>query len=137
MLKQLGKYTISERIGRGTYSRVYRAVDPQGRPVAIKVSTTQTEPQHLDELQKDLVSAASVLHPNLVAVHDLAFEDDFPYLVMELVEGKDLDKLLKSSAAPSLIERIRVMQQTGGALKAAHERNVFHLDVRPSKIMLG
>ena len=93
MLKQIGKYTISERIGRGTYSRVYRAVDSQGRPVAIKVSTTQTEPQHLDEFQKDLVSAASVLHPNLVAVHDLGFEDDFPYLVMELVEGHDLDKL--------------------------------------------
>ena len=84
MVKQIGKYTISERIGRGTYSRVYRAVESQGQPVAIKVSTTQTEPEQLDEFQKDLVAAASVLHPNLVAVHDLAFEDDFPYLVMEL-----------------------------------------------------
>lgn len=137
MLKQIGKYTISERIGRGTYSRVYRAVDHQGRAVAIKVSTTQTEPQHLDAFQKDLVSAASVLHPNLVAVHDLGFEDDFPYLVMELVEGQDLDKLLKSNAPLSLSERIRVMEQVGGALKAAHERGVCHLDVRPSKIMLA
>ena len=137
MLKQIGKYTISERIGRGTYSRIYRAVDAQGRPVAIKVSTTQTEPQHLDEFQKDLVTAASVLHPNLVAVHDLGFEDEFPYLVMELVEGQDLDKLLKTNAAPGLAERIRVMQQVAGALKAAHERGVYHLDIRPSKIMLG
>jgi eukaryotic-like serine/threonine-protein kinase len=137
MLKQIGKYTISERIGRGAYSRVYRAMDSQGRPVAIKVSTNQTEPQHLDEFQRDLVSAASVLHPNLVAVHDLGFEDDFPYLVMELVEGQDLDRLLKNNATPSLAERIRVMQQVGGALNAAHERGVFHLDVRPSKIMLA
>ncbi len=137
MLKQIGKYTISERIGRGTYSRVYRAIDAQGRSVAIKVSTTQTQPGHLDEFQKDLVQAASVLHPNLVAVHDLGFEDEFPYLVMELVEGHDLDKLLKGNAAPSLAERIRVMQQAGSALKAAHERGVFHLDVRPSKIMLA
>ena len=137
MLKQIGKYTISERIGRGAYSRVYRAVDAQGRAVAIKVSTTQTEPQHLDEFQKDLVSAASVLHPNLVAVHDLGFEDDFPYIVMELVEGQDLDRLLKSHADISLIERVRVMEQIGGALKAAHERGIFHLDVRPSKIVLA
>jgi serine/threonine-protein kinase len=137
MLKQIGKYTISERIGRGTYSRVYRAVDAHGRAVAIKVSTTQTEPQHLDEFQKDLVSAASVLHPNLVAVHDLGFEDDFPYIVMELVEGQDLDRLLKSHADISLIERVRVMEQIGGALKAAHERGIFHLDVRPSKIVLA
>ena len=136
MLKQIGKYTISERIGRGTYSRVYRAVDSQGRPVAIKVSTTQTEPEHLDEFQKDLVAAASVLHPNLVAVHDLGFEDEFPYLVMELVDGQDLDHLLKSNTAPSLADRIRVMQQVGEALKAAHERGIFHLDIRPSKIML-
>jgi len=136
MLKQIGKYTISERIGRGTYSRVYRAVDPQGKPVAIKVSTTQTEPQHLNEFQKDLVAAASVLHPSLVSVHDLGFEDDFPYLVMELVEGHDLAKLLKSNNAPSLAERIRVMQQIGEALKSAHERSVYHLDIRPSKIML-
>jgi serine/threonine-protein kinase len=137
MLKQIGKYTISERIGRGTYSRVYRAVDPQGRPVAIKVSTTRTEPDHLAEFQKDLVAAASVLHPSLAAVHDLGFEDDFPYLVMELVEGRDLDKILKSNHAPSMAERIRVMQQIGEALRSAHERGVFHLDIRPSKIVLS
>jgi serine/threonine-protein kinase len=137
MLKQIGKFTISERIGRGAYSRVYRAVDAQGRAVAIKVSTTRTEPQHLDEFQKDLVAAASVLHPNLVAVHDLGFEDDFPYIVMELVEGQDLDRLLKSHADIPLIERVRVMEQIGGALKAAHERGIFHLDVRPSKIVLA
>jgi TonB family protein len=136
MLKQVGKYTISERIGRGTYSRVYRAVDSQGRPVALKVSTTPTEPEQLNEFQRDLVTAASVLHPNLVAVRDLGFEDDFPYLVMELVEGSDLDKILKSKAAPALAERIRAMQQVGDALKSAHERGVFHLDIRPSKIML-
>ncbi len=137
MLKQIGKFTISERIGRGTYSRVYRAVDSQGRPVAIKVSTTATEPQQLAEFQRDLVAAASVLHPNLASVHDLGFEDDFPYLVMEFVEGHDLDKLLKSNAAPSLAERIRTMQQVAEALKSAHERGVYHLDIRPSKIMLG
>src|ERR1700722_2491575 len=118
MLKQIGIYTISERIGRGTYSRVYRAADSQGRPVAIKVSTTRTEPEQLSEFQRDLVAAAGVLHPNLAAVHDLDFEDDFPYVVMELVEGRDLDKILKSNAAPSLEERIRIMQQVGEALKS-------------------
>jgi TonB family protein len=137
MLKQIGKFTISERIGRGTHCRVYRAVDSHGRAVAIKVSTTQAEPEHLNEFQKDLVAAASVLHPNLVAVHDLGFEDDFPYLVMELVEGRDLDKLLKTGGTVSLPERIRVMQQVGDALKSSHERGVYHLDIRPSKIMLG
>ncbi len=137
MLKQIGKFTISERIGRGTYSRVYRAVDPQGRPVAIKLSTTATEQEHLSDFQRDLVAAASVLHPNLVSVHDLAFEDEFPYVVMELVEGRDLGKLIQTKANISLGERMRVMLQVGEALKSAHERGVFHLDVRPSKIMLA
>ena len=137
MLKQIGKYTINERIGRGTYSRVYRAVDSQGRPAAIKLSTTQKEPEQLAQFQKDLVSGASVLHPNLVAVHDLGFEDEFPYLVMELVEGRDLGRLLKNKNAPAMAERIRVMQQVGEALQAAHQRDVFHLDLRPSKIMLA
>ncbi len=137
MLKQIGKYTISERIGRGTYSRVYRAIDLQGRPVAIKLSTTQIEPTQLEYFQKDLVTAASVLHPNLVSVHDLAFEDDFPYLVMELVDGQDLGRLLKSNIAPTLAERMRIMQQAAEALRAAHERGVFHLDLRPSKIMVN
>jgi len=137
MLKQIGKFTISERIGRGTYSRVYRAVDPQGRPVAIKISTTTTEQEHLSDFQRDLVAAASVLHPNLVSVHDLGFEDEFPYVVMELVEGKDLGKLVQASAKVSLGERMRVMLQVAEALKSAHERDVFHLDVRPSKIMLA
>jgi TonB family protein len=136
MLKQIGKFTISERIGRGTYSRVYRAVDPQGRPVAIKISTTTTEQEHLSDFQRDLVAAASVLHPNLVSVHDLGFEDEFPYVVMELVDGKDLGKLIQTQANVSLGERGRVMLQVADALKSAHEREVFHLDVRPSKIML-
>jgi TonB family protein len=137
MLKQIGKFTISERIGRGAHSRVYRAVDQQGRPVAIKVATAQTEPEHLDEFQRDLVAAASVLHPNLVAVHDLGFEDEFPYLVMELVEGRDFDRILKSNPNVPLSERINAMLQVADALKSAHERGIFHLDVRPSKIMLG
>jgi len=137
MLKQIGKFTISERIGRGTYSRVYRAMDAQGRPVALKLSTTKTDAAQLAEFQKDLVAAASVLHPSLTTVHDLGFEDDFPYVVMELVEGRDLAKLLKNNVNVSLADRIRVMQQVGEALKSAHERGIFHLDVRPSKIMEG
>jgi hypothetical protein len=56
--------------------------------VAIKVATTQTEPTQLSELQKDLVAAAGVVHPNLVAAHDLGFEDGFPYVVMELIAGR-------------------------------------------------
>jgi TonB family protein len=137
MLKQIGKFTISEQIGRGTYSRVYRAADPQGRPVAIKLSTTQTEQEHLSEFQRDLLAAASVLHPNLVSVHDLGFEDESPYVVMELVEGRDLSKIMQSKAAVSLVARIDSMEQAGRALEIAHERGVFHLNVRPSKIMLG
>jgi eukaryotic-like serine/threonine-protein kinase len=137
MLKQIGKFTVSEQIGRGTYSRVYRAVDPQGCPVAIKISTTQTEQEHLSEFQRDLVAAASVLHPNLVSVHDLGFEDESAYVVMELVKGRDLSKIMQSNAAISLVARIGVLEQAGEALKIAHERGVFHLNVRPSKIMLG
>ncbi len=137
MLKQIGKFTISERIGRGTYSHVYRAADPHGRPFAIKMSTTPTEQQHLIDFQRDLVFAASVLHPNLASVHDLGFEDEFPYLVMELVEGRDVGKLIQTKADLSLGERIRIMLQVAEALTSAHERGVFHLDVRPSKIMCG
>jgi TonB family protein len=137
MLKQVGNYTLTERIARGTLSRIYRAVGQQGRPVAIKVSTTPAEPDHLSDFQSDLVAAAGVLHPNLVAVHDLGFEDDFPYLVMELVEGRDFVKVRKNNTPLLLTERINAMLQVADALKTAHERQVFHLDVRPSKIILG
>jgi TonB family protein len=112
-------------------------MDQQGRPVAIKLSTTPTEQQHLTEFQRDLVSAASVMHPNLVSVHDLGFQDEFPYVVMELVAGRDVGKLIQTNAKLPLAERIRVMLQVGEALQTAHERGVFHLDVRPSKIMVA
>jgi TonB family protein len=137
MLEHIGKFTVSERIGRGTYSHVYRALDPPGRPVAIKISTTRAEPDHLSEFQRDLVAAASVLHPNLVSVHDLAFEGEFPYVVMELAHGRDVGAMIKANAQVSLVQRVRAMRQVGEALKRAHERGVFHLDVRPSKIMLS
>jgi TonB family protein len=136
MLKQIGKFTLLERVGRGTYSHVYRAEDPQGRSFAIKISTTPTEPHHLAEFQKDLVAAASVLHPSLVSVQDLGFDDSFPYVLMEFVEGRDLSQIIKNHASVPLGERVNVMQQVAGALKSAHERGVFHLDVRPTKIIV-
>ena len=105
MLKQIGKFTLLERVGRGTYSHVYRAEDPQGRSFAIKISTTPSEPHHLAEFQKDLVAAASVLHPSLVSVQDLGFDDSFPYVLMEFVEGRDLSQIIKNHASVPLGER--------------------------------
>jgi TonB family protein len=136
MLKQIGKFTLIERVGRGAYSHVYRAEDPQGRSFAIKISTTPSAPYHLAEFQKDLVAAASVVHPSLVSVQDLGFDDSLPYVLMEFVEGRDLSQIIKNHASVPLGERVNVMQQVAGALKSAHERGVFHLDVRPTKIMV-
>jgi len=137
MLKQIGKFTLIERIGRGSYSHVYRAEDAQGRSFAIKISTTPSNPEHLAEFQKDLVAAASVLHPNLVSVLDMGFDGEFPYILMELAEGRDLSQIVPKHASLPLGERVNVMQQVAGALKSAHERGVFHLDIRPTKIMMA
>jgi len=121
---------------------VYRAHDPSiDRPVAIKVLrpeliTGSGAEQLLARFRREARAAGRRFHPNIVAIWDFGEEDGIPFLVMELIEGKSLDEILKASGLLAADRSIRIMTQVLNALGFAHESGIIHRDVKPSNIMV-
>ena len=94
------RYEILGKIGQGGLGAVYRAFDKRlNREVAIKrISAVGEDPELREESTKQLVKEAGALaslqHPNIVTVYDVGADDDGPYVVMELINGKTLDELI-------------------------------------------
>jgi len=137
MPKRIGKYEITAEIGRGGFSRVYRGFDPNvNRPIAIKVSTRESDPEHLSRFRNEASAAGNLRHENIVTVYDYGDDDGVPYLVMELLEGRDLHHIMRDGPKMSLLEKMQVMSQVGEGLRCAHLNGVVHRDIKPANVMV-
>ena len=125
---RLGPYEILALVGQGGMGVVYRAHDPRlRRDVAIKISS-----QRFDErFEREARAIAALNHPNICQIYDVGPD----YLVMELVEGRTLKDRIREGAIP-LDEALRIADQIGEALAAAHERFIVHRDLKPDNIRI-
>ncbi len=101
---RLGPYEILAPLGAGGMGEVYRATDTKlGREVAIKTLPPEVtgDSERLARFQREAHLLASLNHPNIAAIHGLEEADGKPFLVLELVEGEDLQQLFKSSRLES------------------------------------
>jgi serine/threonine protein kinase len=88
--KTLGKYRILEPLGRGGMAEVYKAYHPGlDRYVAIKVlrADLSEDVEFLNRFRREARAIAALRHPNIVQIYDFDVQDDFYYMVMELLEG--------------------------------------------------
>ncbi len=142
-----GRYEIGEVVGRGGMAEVHRGRDTRlGRPVAVKLlrSDLARDPSFQARFRREAQSAASLNHPNIVAVYDTG-EDRFdgdptgqpqPYIVMELVEGETLRDIIRSGRK---VMPQRVAEIGSGILAAldySHRHGIVHRDVKPGNVML-
>ncbi len=138
-VRQVGRYLIESRMGRGGMATVYRAHDPQiGRPLAIKflhASMAEDEECHARFL-REARAAGNLQHPNIVAVFDVGEIESRPYMAMELVDGQPLSDLLEKNKQLPLQDAILIALQLARALDYAHTRGVIHRDIKPGNIML-
>jgi serine/threonine-protein kinase len=139
-----GRYLLGRRIAVGGMGEVWEAEDTRlGRSVAVKVLRPELsdDPEFLHRFRVEARTVASLDHSGIAAVHDYG-EDDGPiggghtaYLVMELVRGEPLSSLIaRGPLDPGLT--LRIMEQAGRALQAAHERGYVHRDVKPGNILI-
>ncbi len=139
--ESLGKYEVKSVLGRGAMGIVYRAYDPViERVVAIKVMhehlcQSDDASDLTQRFQQEARAAARCPHPNIVAVFDFGIENDVPYLVMELVEGRELRDLLEIQQF-TIRESICLVVPVLSALHHAHSRGVVHRDIKPANIIV-
>jgi len=134
------KYEILERIGIGGMGAVYR-----GRHVtfnelcAIKIvhDSIAGDKNFLQRFQTEAVVTRKLRHPNAVRVDDFDYtEDGRPFIVMELVEGRNIGEILQAEGPFQTSRAVRIATQTARALGAAHKLGFVHRDIKPANIIL-
>lgn len=139
-----GRYELLERLGAGGMGQVWRARDRSlGREVAVKVFVP-ADSAGADELEQLLArfrqearAAASLDSPYIVAVHDHGTDEDTPYLVMALVQGRSLDQVLRESVRVPVADALRWAADICRALDAAHAAGIVHRDIKPGNVMIA
>lgn len=136
--KSLGRFQILHQLGKGGMGAVYAAHDPElRRQVAIKL----LHATGVDEQEKMLREArglASLSHPNVITIYDVAVgEDGSPYLVMELLEGRDLSVVLKEGGPLPVVKAVDLLLQACAALSVVHPLGVVHRDLKPANLFLA
>ncbi|GIO83741.1 serine/threonine-protein kinase PrkC [Paenibacillus faecis] len=135
-----GRYQIIERVGGGGMALVYKAQDILlNRFVAIKVLRQQfvNDEEFIRRFRREAQSAASLSHPNIVSVYDVGQEEDVHYIVMEYVEGQNLNEIIKERAPLQVEEAVRIASQIADALDHAHQNQIIHRDIKPHNILIG
>jgi formylglycine-generating enzyme required for sulfatase activity/predicted Ser/Thr protein kinase len=138
---QLGKYVIREKLGSGGKGVVFKVMDTlEEREKAIKMIPPRVadSPLAFKHLKKELNTAACIIHPNVVKVLGLEEHDGHFFIVMEYIEGKNLEQILAESSTGKLEESkvIDIMQKIAKGLLEIHKKNVIHRDIKPANIMV-
>ena len=142
--KELGKYELRERIGRGGMAEVYKAYHASlDRYVALKVlhPFLGTDPEFKERFEREARNVAQLRHPNIVQVYDFDFDPvrELYYMVMEYLDGPTLrTRLMQLSLQGELFtipEALRITRSMAGALEYAHSRDMIHRDLKPGNIM--
>ena len=135
----LGPYKILRPIGQGGMGAVYLAEHTSlGRKVAVKVLTAEKAKDKLtlERFHREARAAAALDHPNIVRLHDISQGAGVHFLVMEYVDGNDLQTLMAQTGPLHFAQAAQYIAQAAAGLQHAHERGFVHRDVKPANLML-
>jgi serine/threonine-protein kinase len=134
------RYRLVAPIGTGASAQVHLADDVRlGRRVAVKVlhPGLAADETFLRRFRAEARSAASLSHPNIMAVYDWGEDADAPYLVLELLSGGSLRSMLDTGTRLSLSQALVIGLEAGRALEAAHRSGFVHRDIKPANLLFG
>ncbi len=139
------RYEITGFLGEGGFASVYAAKDVEiGREVAIKIlhilATTLDPTTHVsivERFRQEARTAAQIKHPAVMTIFDVGMTDDnHPYIIMDLLEGHDLEKELETHGPMELARALPLFCRCLEALAEAHRLNIVHKDLKPSNLFL-
>jgi serine/threonine-protein kinase len=135
----LGRYKLLGELGAGGMSKVYLGEHVlMQRRVAIKVLPQKrvTDTSYLQRFHREARAAAALDHPNIVRAYDVDNDGDNHYLVMEYVEGRDLQQTVKRDGRLDYATAADYVRQAAEGLGHAHAHGLVHRDVKPANLLV-
>jgi serine/threonine protein kinase len=136
---QLGQYRILDQLGQGGMGRVFKAVhQTMNRIVALKVVTSQlvkTE-QGRQLFMREVRAAARLMHPNIVTAYDANQISDRHFMVMEFVDGPNLEQLVREQGPLPVGQACDFVRQAAQGLQFALENHMVHRDIKPANLLV-
>jgi serine/threonine-protein kinase len=137
-----GRYRLDSRLGVGGMSTVYLAFDQRlERSVAIKLLAEHLadDPAFVSRFRREALSAARLVHPNIVQVFDFGFDEaqHQHFIVMEHVPGYSCAELLRDRGRLEIDQAVEIISQACRGLDYAHRNGVVHRDVKPGNLLVS
>jgi serine/threonine-protein kinase len=141
-IDKLGKYQVTEVLGKGAMGVVYKAFDPNiRRTVALKTIRKELidddrAAQMLARFKNEAQAAGRLSHPGIVGVYEYGEENELAYIAMEYVQGNPLREYFNRGTRFEPRDAVSLMAQLLDALGYAHEQGVWHRDIKPANLIV-
>ena len=137
---ELGDFKLLAKLGQGAMGVVYKARQKRlNRLVALKLLSSQLSrnKEFLERFYREARAVARLNHVNIVQAYDAGKAAHYHYYVMEYVDGKSLDKLIKQRKITPETEALEITIQITRALQHAFKNNIIHRDIKPANILIN
>jgi serine/threonine protein kinase len=135
----VGRYRILDQLGQGGMGRVFKAVhETMNRVVALKlVSSGLVRTERARQMfQREVLAAGRLMHPNIVTAYDANEIGDRQYLVLEFVDGPNLEQLVRERGPLPIEVACDVIRQAAHGLQYASEIGMVHRDIKPGNLLV-